>query len=135
MSDRPKVGVAVFIVKDKKILMLKRIGAHGADTWSVPGGHLEYGEEPEDAAAREAMEEVGIKITNIRRSVYTNDIFEKENKHYITLFFIAEIESGEPKILEPDRTEEIGWFEWGNLPQPLFLPEINLLKQGFDLFE
>jgi len=133
-GDRPQIGVAVFVIKDGKILMLKRIGAHGADTWSLPGGHLEYGEEPEDAAAREAEEELGIKIKNIRPAPYTNDIFEKEGRHYITLFFVADFDSGEPVIKELDRIECFDWFEWDQMPRPLFLPIENLLQQGFDPF-
>ena len=134
MSNRPQVGIATFVVKDGKILMLKRIGAHGANTWSLPGGHLEYGEEPAQAARREAFEELGIQIKNIRLAPYTNDIFEKEDKHYITLFFVADFDSGAPVIKEPDRIEDFGWFAWDQMPRPLFLPIENLLKQNFNPF-
>ena len=53
----PRVGIAVFIFKDGKFLMGRRKGAHGEDTWSVPGGHLEFGEMIEDGARREVEEE------------------------------------------------------------------------------
>jgi len=133
-ENRPQIGVAVFVLKDGKILMQKRIGAHGADTWSLPGRHLEFGEEPEDAVAREAMEELGVQIKNIRRASYTNDVFSSEDKHYITLFFVADFDSGEPIIKELDKIEQFGWFNWDKMPRPLFLPIENLLKQGFELF-
>jgi len=77
-QNRPKVGVSVIIYKDNKILMLKRIGAHGSGTWSFPGGHLEFGEEIEDAVRREVREETGVEIKNIQQVTFTNDIFVKK---------------------------------------------------------
>jgi|GEM_PF-5891666 len=38
-----RVGVGVFVFKNGEFIMLKRRGSHGADTWSLPGGHLEFG--------------------------------------------------------------------------------------------
>jgi 8-oxo-dGTP diphosphatase len=55
-ENRPKVGIGVFIFKDGKFLMGCRKGTHGAGTWSVPGGHLEFGESFEECAEREALE-------------------------------------------------------------------------------
>ena len=38
-----RVGVACFIFKDGKFLMGQRLGSHGDSTWSIPGGHQEFG--------------------------------------------------------------------------------------------
>ena len=132
--ERPKVGIGVIVIKDNKILMGKRKNAHGDGTWSFPGGHLEFNEELEDAARREVLEETGIKIKNIRIGTFTNDIFEREGKHYITLFLISEHDSGEPEIMEPESCEKWEWIEWNDMPEPLFIPIQNLLKQNFNPF-
>ena len=129
-----KVGVGVIVVKDNKVLFQRRIGAHGEGTWSFPGGHLELNESWEECAIRETKEEFDVELKNVRYATTTNDIFEKEGKHYITIFMIGEIESGEIKIMEPDKTKEFSWFDWTELPQPLFEPIVNLLKQGFSPF-
>ena len=134
MEKFPKVGVGVIVVKDNKVLLEKRKNAHGEGTWGFPGGHLEFNEELEECAKREVMEEAGIEVRNIRIGTFTNDKFEKEGKHYITLFILADYDSGEVNILEPDRTEKWEWCSWDDLPSPLFLPIENLLKQGFNPF-
>lgn len=131
---RPKVGVGVIILKDNKVLMGKRKNAHGEGTWSFPGGHLEFNEELEECAKREALEETGIEIKNIRLGTATNDIFREEEKHYITLFMISEYDSGEVRVMEPDKCELWEWFEWDNLPSPVFIPVENLKKSGFNPF-
>jgi len=133
-QQRPKVGVGVIIKKEGKVLLGKRKGAHGEGSWSCPGGHLEFGETLETCAEREVSEEVGIEITNITPVAFTNDIFEKEQKHYITIYVTAEYASGEVKLMEPDKCDEWRWVEWSALPTPLFLPIQNLLKQGYSPF-
>lgn len=133
-NQRPKVGVGVIVVRDGKVLFGKRKGSHGEGTWSFPGGHLEFGEDVAVCARREVEEETGIVITNIRNAVFTNDVFEKEGKHYVTLFVVAHHTSGEPIIKEPDTCEQWEWFSWDALPKPLFLPIQNLLAQNFSPF-
>ena len=125
--ERPKVGLGIIVFKDGKLLMLRRKGAHGEGSWSVPGGHLEFNEGIEDGAKREVLEETGIKVGNIMFVAFTNDIFEDENKHYITIFVKADYTSGDLKI-NKDESTELGWFAPNALPQPLFLPFDNLLK-------
>jgi 8-oxo-dGTP diphosphatase len=135
MDNRPKIGVGVIVIKDKKVLLGKRKNAHGEGSWCFPGGHLEFSEGIKDCAVREVKEETGIEIKNIRMGTFTNDIFEKEEKHYVTLFVLSDYSSGEVKVMEPEKCEKWGWFEWDKLPQPLFLPVQNLIKQNYHPFE
>jgi 8-oxo-dGTP diphosphatase len=58
MNQDPKVGVAILITEDDRVLLMKRKGIHGTGTWSTPGGHLDFGDTPEQCAARETKEEV-----------------------------------------------------------------------------
>ncbi|NNF99359.1 MAG: NUDIX domain-containing protein [Desulfobacteraceae bacterium] len=132
--NRPRIGVAMIIRKQDRVLLGKRKNAHGDGTWAFPGGHLEYGESIEACARREVMEECGIEIQNLSFGPFTNDIFEVENKHYITLFVLAEVASGEPTVKEPDKCDAWEWVDWETMPQPLFLPIRNLKKQAFHPF-
>ncbi len=137
MSDKkvPRIGVAVIIRKEGKILLGKRRGSHGDGTWAMPGGHLEFKEDIFNCAHREISEEVGIVIKNLKHGPYTEDYFGKEDKHYITIFVISDYKSGEVKNLEPDRCESWEWFDWNNLPDNLFSPIVNLKLTTFDPFK
>ncbi len=127
----PRIGIGVFVFKDGKFLMGKRMGSHGEGTWSVPGGHLEFGESFADTAAREVLEETGVKIQNIRLGGITNDIFNNEGKHYVTIWMLSDYDSGEATILEPDKYIDQDWFNFDTLPSPLFLPWEQLLDSEF----
>ena len=111
--------------------MQQRYGAHGAGTWSVPGGHLEFGESFEDTARRETREETSLEITNVCLAGITNDIFDEEGKHYVTIWMMSDWLSGEPHIMEPDKCLQQLWCDFDNLPAPLFLPWNQLLTSDF----
>lgn len=128
IEKRPMVGVGVIVTKSEHVLLLKRKSVHGAGTWCPPGGHLEYGESPEECAIREVREETNVCIKEAKFTGITNDIFEEYEKHYITLWFEGQYVSGEPEVNAPYEMSEAGWFAWENLPQPLFLPFQNLLQ-------
>jgi 8-oxo-dGTP diphosphatase len=126
---RPRVGVGVFVKKDNKILIGKRKGSHGAATWALPGGHLEGGESFDECCNREVLEETGLTIRDSRPLVFTNDVFIDEGLHYVTLFFTADYESGDLAVKEPRQCEEWRWVSLNHIPQPIFLPLSNALKQ------
>ena len=123
-----KVGVSLLVKNGDRILLEKRQGTtHGNGTWGPPSGHIDYGERPEEAAVRETQEETGVTVSEVKFRVITNDVFEAEQMHYITVWFEAKYVSGEPKVKSPEEESEVGWFTWDALPQPLFLPLQNLL--------
>lgn len=134
MKNRPAVGVGVFVFKDGKFLLGKRVGDHGKDSWSVPGGYLEFCETFEECARREVEEETGVNIINIRLITTVNNVFVEENKHSITIFMFSDWKSGEPKVTEPDKFVDIDWYSFANLPSPLFLPLKELKKAKPELF-
>jgi 8-oxo-dGTP diphosphatase len=134
VTPRVRVGVGIVIERDGMVLLGLRKSSHGENTWAFPGGHLEYGETPEQCAAREAMEEVGVTLENFRRLAFTNDIFEVSGKHYITLFIKSALPAGqEPRNMEPEKCGGWHWFSPDALPQPLMLTIVNLLKDGHRL--
>ncbi|HBR18419.1 MAG TPA: hypothetical protein DD725_12645 [Deltaproteobacteria bacterium] len=132
MDKRPLIGVGVFVVKDGKILMGKRLNSHGHETWSIPGGHLEWMETLEGCAKREVLEETGIEVENISFVTITNDFFP-EDKHYVTIYMLSECASGTARVREKNKFVELRWVSPDNLPKPLFLPVQRLLDTGFSI--
>ncbi|KAJ5477290.1 hypothetical protein N7539_007434 [Penicillium diatomitis] len=146
----PRIGVGVFVLNaEGKFILGKRKGSHGADTWALPGGHLEFGESWETCAEREILEETGLKIRDIRYLTATNSVFVAENKHYVTIFMGAKVEDdqGEPWIVEPEKCSAWEWCSWEDLRsmgqqqlsagsefsgEQLFLPLLSLLEQRPD---
>src|SRR5262245_41977803 len=114
MSEKvkyPRVGTAVWIVKDGKVLLGKRERGSGTGTWSVPGGALDMNEGPTAGAIREVKEETGLTVETPRLMAVMNDIDSEKGSHWVTLNFIANWLSGEPR----DAVGEIGnwaWFPW-----------------------
>ncbi len=124
----PKVGIGVLIFNEQKILLGKRKASHGIDSWAPPGGHLELRESFEDCAIREVKEETGLTISMPEFLAVTNDIFEDDDKHYVTIFMCAHYpEDQTVENLEPEKTAAWEWIDVKKLPQNLFLPMKNLL--------
>ncbi len=135
--NKIKVGVGVMIFKDNKVLMGKRKGSHGDGEYSFTGDHLEYMESFEECAKRETFEETGIKICNVKFKLLAN-IKRYEPKQYIHIGMIADWESGESQILEPDKVESWKWYDLDNLPSPIFYPAqtiIDSYKSGKNYYD
>ena len=134
MERVPRVGVAALVRHEGKILLGKRRGSHGAGTWAAPGGHLEFGEDLEGCVRREVLEETGIAVKDVRFGTITNDVFEHEDRHYLTVFMVCDYATGEVRTMEPHTCEEWRWFGWDELPHPRFLALENVLRTEFTPF-
>ena len=123
---RPFVGVGVLVVKGGKVLLGKRKGSHGAGTWCLPGGHLDYGETLEGAAKREVFEETGLEIGELEVISVSNDIMY--DKHYITIGLKPGVVKGKVELKEPDKAERWDWFAFDELPEPLFIGSERIIR-------
>ncbi len=136
-SLRPKTGVGVMIWKDDKFLMGKRKNSHGSGEYAFPGGHLEYMEGFAECAKRETLEECNIKIKNIQFQ-HVSNITHYSPKHYTHIGLIADWESGDPVVLEPEKCESWEWFSMDNLPENIFLQSkmaIESYKTGQNYYD
>ena len=112
------MGVGVIFIRGARVFLAKRQGAHGEDTWASAGGHLESGETLEECARREAMEELGVTVGELRFLCVSNII--GYGKHYVDIEFVGEIGNQEPRLMEPEAFIDSGWFPLDQLPHPLF---------------
>lgn len=133
---RPKVGIGVLVFKNGQVLLTKRKGVFGSGEWTCPGGHLELNESIIDCARRECREEAGIEIKNIKFIRLSN--MKKYGRHYVDIGLTADWTSEEPRQLEPDKTENWGWYDINTLPKPLFgaiEQTLEALKTGKNFFD
>ena len=114
------VGVDVFVVRDRKLLLGTRIGTGYMDhTWGLPGGHLELQETMKGCAARELMEETGMMAEDFEFHSVVNDT-ARAPAHYVHVNFVAKHPQGEHEVKEPDRCTQWQWFSFDALPKDIF---------------
>ena len=127
------VGVgAVILNEEGEILLLLRKKDPEKGTWSIPGGKVEFFEELEETIIREVEEELGISIKLVKLLGVTDHILNYEGTHWVAPTYLAEIMSGVPKNMEPEKHGDFKWFSLKNLPKNLSLTTIkaiNYLKQ------
>lgn len=113
-------GVLIFN-KNKEVLLMQRgeKAKNEAGWWSKPGGSVEFGEKAMDAMKREIQEELGIAIKIWGYLQHTDHIISREKQHWVALNFLADLQSGTPKNLEPDKCSSIEWFSLKKLPKKL----------------
>lgn len=156
----PRVAVVVFLLKGNAVLLGRRLSSNGYSTFALPGGHLEFGqsisqsfvyniiswfwprdspisgESFEECAAREVKEETGLDIDRIEFLTVTNNVFPANQSHYVTILMRAVSADPHqlPQNLEPHKCSGWDWYEWNNLPEPLFGPLEKMVQGGFSPF-
>lgn len=119
-KDYIGVGGGVLIFNKKgEIFLAKRSGQvkNQAGWWCKPGGTVKYGEKAIPAMKREIREEHGIEIDIWGYLPHVDQILKEEKQHWLAVSYIADLKSGTPKIMEPHKCAEIGWFNIKKLPK------------------
>jgi 8-oxo-dGTP diphosphatase len=112
------VGCGAAILRDGRLLLVKRRKAPEAGFWSLVGGKVDFLERAEDAVVRETFEEVGVRI-EIGALLCLVEMIGIDRQHWLSPVYRATIESGEPVNREPDKIAAIGWFALDDPPAPL----------------
>ncbi|MCC7449085.1 MAG: NUDIX hydrolase [Anaerolineae bacterium] len=120
----PKVAVVTFIMQDDRILLVKRGVDPERGKWALPGGFVDYGEDPTVAAIREAAEETGLDIAITRLL----DVTFPPTK-VIVISYAAQVVSG--SLVAADDVDAVAWFTPVNLPELAFESTQRLIEQYF----
>lgn len=124
---RVPVGVQAVVEYDGYRLMLRRGGtewyADGHNSWAHPGGWLDFGEHPLDAAAREVQEETSVVVEPQEFVGYTVNFNDAKSLWIVTLIVRCGYYAGEPTVMEPEKCPEVAWIPLDRVETlPLFAP-------------
>jgi len=110
------VTVHLFFFRGNQILLLRRFSTGYRDgEYSVPAGHLDGGETVMSAAAREAQEEVGVKI-RLSDMVFSSVMHRTEDDERVDFFVHVRQWQGDPFNAEPDKCDDLCWVDVNKLP-------------------
>ena len=107
----PEVAVGAVVVRDGRLLVVRRVNPPSATRWSLPGGRVHAGEPLRAAVAREVREETGLEVTVGNLCGYAERI--GEGHHYVILDFWAHVAGGEAHA--GDDASELAWFSRARL--------------------
>ncbi|MBL0373828.1 NUDIX domain-containing protein [Rhizobium sp. KVB221] len=118
-KDFPGLGTGLAILRDGKLLLYRRTRAPEAGHWNIVGGKIDHLECSEKATRREAEEESGLTILSVEYLCVSEQIFADEGHHWASIIYTTTDFIGEPKVMEPEKLPEFGWFGLDALPSPL----------------
>jgi mutator protein MutT len=111
------VTVHLFFFRSDQVLLIRRFNTGYADgQYSVPAGHLDGGETVIAAAAREAAEEVGVRI-EAQDLEYSSVMHRLNGEERVDFFMKVRKWEGEPVNAEPDKCDDIRWVNLNALPE------------------
>lgn len=132
MTERFKLIASVYLlfIRDGKILLLRRADTGYEDgNYGLVAGHLDAHESLTHAAIREAKEESGVDIDPHNLALVTT-IHRRQSDERIDFFFIVNKWAGEPANTEPDKCDDLNWFDLDCLPANT----IPYIRQAIDCY-
>ncbi len=111
--DRPYLAVSAAIVRDGRVLIVRRARPPAYGVFTLPGGVVEAGETLTEAVIREVLEETAITIEPValagHREAIGRDAAGRVKRHFVILAFAARWIAGEPVLNE--ELAEARWIE------------------------
>ena len=108
--EQPPIAAAI-IVRDGKVLLVRRRVTEGTLSWQFPAGAIEPGETPGQAAIRETREETGLTVTESK--ILGERVHPNTGR---TMIYVAcNILAGNPAIVDDEELVEFAWAGRGEL--------------------
>ncbi len=127
MHKNPALTVDAVIVKDGKIVLIKRKKEPFQGQYALPGGFVEYGETVEAALRREVLEETGLVVDVSSLVGIYSDPLRDPRGHVVSAVFAAVIVSG--ALVSGSDAAEANFWEITNLP-PLAFDHAKIIQDA-----
>lgn len=106
-------GISTAIITDAgRVLMIKRREREGKLLWAFPGGGIEDGETPEQAAVRETSEEVDLEVKAIKP--LGERVHPQTGRHMS--YVACEVVGGEARVADEEELAEVAWIRLEEIP-------------------
>jgi len=129
-SKSPVLTVDGFILKEDKVLLVKRAIPPFMRSWVLPGGHVNYGETVEEAIKREMKEEVGVEV-KIKKliGVYSNP---ERDPRYHSAAVVFLLEKPDKEVRLNYEGLEYKYFSFENLPVKIGFDHRKIIEDFFE---
>jgi ribonuclease HI len=125
---RQKISVRALIKNNERILLVRRAGGNPLyrGQFELPGGKVEFGEDPEQSLRREVNEELGIEagVIQLYRVVSWMDTVERDTQHIIVVYLAGLTDPSAKIVLSSEHDK----FQWSKLSE-IQLDELNALTK------
>ena len=113
--------------KKEVLLALRKNTGYNDGEYELPGGHVEENEDLMNAMIREADEELGIKLKV--EDLKIEHIFHHYKGNRLNFIITAKKYKGVLQIGEPDKCENLEWFDIENLPKNMYKKAEKVIKE------
>jgi len=110
-EQKPPISMAI-ITSGARVLMIRRREREGKLLWAFPGGGIEAGETPEQAAVRETAEEVGLEVKAVKT---LGDRVHPQTGRHMT-YVACEVVAGEAFVADVEELAEVSWIRLEDIP-------------------
>lgn len=126
----PHVFTAVnaVVIKNNKILLVKRAREPFINSWQLPGGYVNFGEHPDETVIRELKEETGLKTKKLELLVMIQSD-EDPRAPGLFAFFYKVTANGDAHNMDSSENKNVGWFDMGHLPKIGWKSHIEIIKK------
>jgi 8-oxo-dGTP diphosphatase len=135
--DRPLVGVGGVVIRDGRVLLIRRAGPPLQGEWSIPGGLLELGESLNQGVRRELAEETGLEVRVLDLIEVFERVFPDDDGrtkyHFVILDYLCEAVSGEARAASD--VTDAAWAQEDELASYSLTPTATrVIKRAFEMW-
>ena len=131
--QKTRVAAYTLILQDQKLLLCRLTAVEkSVGSWTLPGGGIDFGEAPKDAAVREVYEETGLKVVVTELVTVDSNLFHNRDydMHSVSVIYRADIIGGALRYETDGSTDRCEWFTQAEIKR---LPLVWLAKRGVHL--
>jgi len=113
----PKVAASVLVIRGGEVLLVRRVNPPHEGGWTLPAGFVDAGEDPREAAARECLEETGLRV---KVTELIDVVSGREHRHGADIVIVYRGEAMGGQLAAGDDADQVGYFAPDELPPLAF---------------